>query len=481
MAQISVCGIYLLVMLLKEIAKQILFEHSGLGIVETDDEGGSIEIDKKLTEKTLDDTFELSDEGMFYVNNILTRLNKKATKLGLPPLSLRVISKRIEKLSDPVKQIEKVITIHTVKVEGKSPIIAGYEFVASVEHTPAGNIINVSPNSSVKQLPAEYKTASATCDYCHTKRDRNNTFILKKTATGEFKRIGRNCLKNFMPDADPANILNYASLLGKTLASLIAGEEIEDSESESGGGGGGGGSGKNYYDAVEFLKFICLAYILDGKKFTSRKAQRAILDAGGSSTTTADFAKLLMNIKWQSPKVRDQYVPLIQAHMADAEKLAEKVEEWKDAKDWDAEAEKKPDMATYFNNMKVISNSPAIQYKNAGYHASLLAVYLREKEWNERKAAEKTQSATKSYIGKIGDKMTFDLTLKKDMSFDGQYGTTYMYIFNDSTGNEVVYFSSRDLGLEQGQNYKIVATIKDHKPSKFNQVPQTIITRGKVV
>ncbi len=465
-------------MLLKNIVRGILRE--GVNYIAEDDDAGAVEVDKKMTEKTLKDEFEVTDTGLEYIKNVLARLTKKAGKLNVAPLELKVLKTRQEKLSDPKLKMERIVNFHAVKLEGKSPIIAGYEFIASIEHSPYGNIINVSPQSSVKELPADYRTASPTCDYCHTKRDRNNTFVFRHTESGEFKRVGSNCLKNFFPDVDPKAILNIASYLGKTLAALVAAESMEDDGGPD--GGGGGGSRLRYYDAEEFLKYICLAYFLDGKKYVSGKAVRAAADAGDyNKTSTATFAKTLMNMRWETDAVKRQWTQKIADTMPQAEKLAKEVEDWKDGKDWDAEIEKNPGMAEYFHNMKVISNSPAIQYKNAGYHASLLAGYLREKEWGERKAAEKTQAATKTYLGKIGDKMTFDLKLKKDMTFDGAYGTTYMYIFNDPTGNEVVYFSSRDLGLEQGKDYKIAATVKDHKPSKYNQVPQTIITRGKVV
>jgi hypothetical protein len=467
-------------MLLKNLVRQILAENIGY-VMEDEEESGAVELDKKMTEKTLDDEFEVTDRGLDYITNVFARLNKKAAKIGVPPITLKVLGTRMEKRHNPKTDEDFLVKLNKIKAEGKSPIIGGYEFIASIEHSQYGNIINISPNSSLKTLPPEYRTASATCDFCHTKRDRNNTYVLRHVDTKEFKRIGRNCLKNFMPDVNPAAILSYGVLLSKLLGAVIGAEDMED---DDGGfdGGGGGGSRNNYYDADRFLDFICLSYILGGKRYISRKVTQAAADAGNTGlTTTSAFAMRLMHLGREDKEYVKEMRPKIDANMPAAEELAKKVDEWKDAKDWDAEIDKKPDMADYFHNMKIISHSPAIQYKNAGYHASLLALYLREKEWGERKAVEKKVAATKSYLGKIGDKMTFNLKLKKDMTFDGAYGTTYMYIFEDAATNEVVYFSSRDLGLTQGETYEIKATVKDHRPSKYNQTPQTIITRGKVI
>jgi hypothetical protein len=164
-----------------------------------------------------------------------------------------------------------------------------------------------------------------------------------------------------------------------------------------------------------------------------------------------------------------------------AEELAKKIEEWKDTKDWDVLSDQKPEMANYFQNMKIISRSQAIQYKNAGYHASLLAVYLRDQADAERVASQKAQAANKTYIGNIGEKIVFDAIVKVSKPFQSQYGVGQMYIFNDAAGNEILYFSSKDMELEVGKTYKIQAAVKNHQVSKYNQQPQTVITRAKVL
>lgn len=444
-------------------------------ILENDDEGGSLEVDKKMTEKTLDDTFNLNDRGLDYVKTQLEKLNKKASRIGVPPLELKILNEKFVKVThEDFPNGFMMIKYYTVKIEGKSPIIDGYEFIASIEHSSAGNIINISPNASVRDLPPEYRTSNTDCDYCHTKRDRLNTFVLMKTDTKEFKKVGRSCLKNFLPGKDPQSILVWAAILSRMLNSLIGGEEMEYEDRD--GRGGGGGWGK-YYDAETYFKYMCLAYYLNGERFTSGKVARE----HEGMVSTANFAMNLMNISRQPEDFKKDYREKIASNMPKAEALAKKVEEWKDTKDWDAEMEKKPDMANYFHNMKVLSNSEAIQFKNAGYHASLLGVYLREKEWGDKQTVAKEKAKTKSYIGKIGDKITFTGVLKKYTSWESQYGWTHLYKFlEDNTENEVIYFSTRDLNLEEGNRYKVKATVKNQQPSKYTGAPETIITRGKV-
>jgi hypothetical protein len=447
-------------MLLKRILESIYLEN--------DVEGGALQIDKKMTEKTLEDTFEVKDVGLNYIKSELDRLNKKAARLKTKPLTLKIVGKRESK--DPDSEYNDIIVIYSVKIEGESPIIGGYEFIANIEHSPEGNIINISPDISVKSLPSEYRTAGATCDHCHTKRDRNNTFVLKDTNTGEFKRVGRNCLKNFMPDVDPKEILNYASILGKALNIAVGAEDMHD-----GGGMGMGGGNSKYYSASDFLVYICIAYFMEGKYISGTKARQNADIGEGSKVSTADLAK---NIRSNRDADLQKEVDALRPK---ATELAKKIEEWKETKDWDALADQKPELANYFQNMKVIANASAIQYKNAGYHASLLGMYLRDQMDAQKAADQKAQAVNKTYIGTVGEKITFDATVKISKPFQSQYGVGEMYIFNDPEGNEVVYFASRDMGLDVGQTYKLQATVKAQQVSRYNGQPQTIITRAKVI
>jgi hypothetical protein len=451
-------------MKLKEIVDRIYLENDA-------DSGGQIEVDKKMTEKTLEDTFEINDTGLEYVNRELERLNKKAAKLGLKPLGLKILSTKSQKYTDQRLQQERLIRIHTVKIEGESPVIPDYEFIANVEHTEAGNIINIAPNSSVKILPTEYRTAGATCDHCHTKRDRNNTFVLRHKATGEFKRVGRNCLKNFMPDVDPKVLLTYAAALGRALAVLVGGENMED--------GGGGGSHSKYYDAASFLYCICAAYYIDGY-VSGKKAKQSYEETGKNLMSTAELAKKLMNLHWETTEVQKYYRDKLASVETRAKELAKKIEDWKDEVDWDAEGEKSPQMATYFHNMKVISNSPMIQYKNAGYHASLLGMYLAHERKKAAAEDQKTQSP-RTHVGKIGDRIEFEGTLVRSFITNTQFGTNEKYFFEDASRNVIIWWTKEGAipDAEKGNKYKIRGIVKGQ--DAWNGIPQTHIKNAKVV
>lgn len=465
----------------------MLLQHIATSILAENDDSEENISDAAVTEKTLNDEFEVTDAGLNYIKAQLEKIDKKAKRIGVDPLVLKIVSQRNEKVKDEKLKIERIRTVYTVKIEGKPPIIDGYEFIASIEHSSAGNIINISPVSSVKSLPADFRTQTPVCDFCHTKRDRLNTFVLKKKETGSYITVGSSCLKNFLPGKDPRAILEYAKWLSFILRGLVGAEDMEDDE--GGYGGGGGGTSSKYYDSDTYLYYVCLAYMIDGR-FTSGKAARAAADAGDYGvTTTASFARTLMNLGWEpDTKYKKELQDKINRYETQAKALFEEVQKWKETKDWDAEIEKNPEMADYFHNMKVLTNSPTIQYKNQGYHASLLASYLREKAWKEKQDVQKKQNATKSYVGTIGQKITFNGTLKTYREFSREKmhyndtGIGYLLIFNDDAGNDILYFPSNpSVGPDdEGKKFTVVGTVKKQQPSKFG-VPQTIITRAKMM
>ena len=89
--------------------------------------------------------------------------------------------------------------------------------------------------------------------------------------------------------------------------------------------------------------------------------------------------------------------------------------------------------------------------------------------------------AWKTYIGADGEKVTFTAKLVRTREFPGDFGTTFMYAFEDATGNDIVWFASRNQSLVDGQTYTMKATVKKQQLSKFTGGPQTIVTRAKVI
>jgi hypothetical protein len=94
----------------------------------------------------------------------------------------------------------------------------------------------------------------------------------------------------------------------------------------------------------------------------------------------------------------------------------------------------------------------------------------------ERAAAKRAVDCTKAHVGTVGERIVFDLNVERVLSFEGEFGMTYINLCRDAEGNVVVYKGSNrwDVGA-----IKVKATIKAHDVREG--VPQTLISRPKEV
>jgi hypothetical protein len=82
-----------------------------------------------------------------------------------------------------------------------------------------------------------------------------------------------------------------------------------------------------------------------------------------------------------------------------------------------------------------------------------------------------------AHVGTVGERREFDLTVRKVLSFDGQYGTTFINLCRDDENNTVVYKGSNR--WEEGAKIRVKATIKAHDLREG--VPQTAISRPAII
>lgn len=105
-----------------------------------------------------------------------------------------------------------------------------------------------------------------------------------------------------------------------------------------------------------------------------------------------------------------------------------------------------------------------------------------KKRIRDAKALDKQQKESQ-YIGKVGERSTFELKLKKirmrEVTFGWRSNDAPMYTFEDKKGNFVIWFASRDYDLKKGKTYKVTGTVKSH--DQYMGTRQTYLTRCKIV
>jgi hypothetical protein len=91
-------------------------------------------------------------------------------------------------------------------------------------------------------------------------------------------------------------------------------------------------------------------------------------------------------------------------------------------------------------------------------------------------AKRAAEAAASGWIGTVGERRDFTLTIRTVMELDGQYGISYLHIMKDADGNVVVYKGTKCLG-ERDDRVTVKATVKEH--GERDGVKQTKIARSQ--
>lgn len=106
-------------------------------------------------------------------------------------------------------------------------------------------------------------------------------------------------------------------------------------------------------------------------------------------------------------------------------------------------------------------------------------------ERGETRAAERAKARadslakdaeTSGWVGAVGERMQFDLTIRMVFEMTGQYGYSYLHVMHDKAGNVVIYTGTNRLG-SKGDDVSVKATVKEH--GTRDGVKQTKISRPK--
>jgi hypothetical protein len=385
----------------------------------------------------------------------LLALNKKALKLGVPPVLLTETGRADEPYTVENAWGERIThyrTWVTVDLEGVAPKLAGWSFVATLDHaSEAGVILRTVPGET---LPAAYREALPTCDHCRTVRKRHETFVVRHE-TGLLKHVGRDCLADFLGHKDPHALAAWASLLG-AFATVASGAE------EEGFFGGGYASTKF---GVSYFTTVTVAMVERWGWLSRSKARET------DGWATAD--RVVGWLYAKTEKGREHFkLTLTDAHAAEAAKVIE----WARG----LRAARGADLSDYEHNLVVVMEGEALDAKNAGIAASAVTAYRRAMEREVERRERAAGEALSEHFGTIGKRATFTLTVLACIETEGgMYGPTFIYKFRDAAGNRATWFSSRFLGdLTTGSTWRIKATVKAHEVYKGSK--HTILTRGAI-
>lgn len=126
-------------------------------------------------------TYKIPAQNMPFLQEKFAKLGKRAVKLGLPvPTFTETGTSRLVEKDPATDLIIKTTLLHHIVVDlGCNEVkVEGWEFVAVIQHTDDGNIVRTLPG---QEIPTSYRETSNYCDHCKVKRERKDTYILRKT------------------------------------------------------------------------------------------------------------------------------------------------------------------------------------------------------------------------------------------------------------------------------------------------------------
>lgn len=405
--------------------------------------------------------FSIPEMNMESLEKKLTRIQNKAIKYGSDFKYERIgehfkdVTMRAEDIDGETHKWTETIKYIDIEVDGIAAV-NGWEFAASLEFTDKGNIIRSTGNV---EIPKRYYSCAPWCEHCKTARDRKHSYIVYSKESGEFKQVGKACLKDFTGGLSAEAVAQFESFIKEA-------EDAQDYRNFS-------GHAKSYFKVDDFMATAAETIRLFG--YTKRD---------GYNIATADRAEELYR------DANDMYLPMtdaVRARLGDAKsrgfdaKRSDAVSLAKDVRAWIANSERDDN---YFHNLKVACGNDWVDYKGLGLLVSAFPAYNRELEYEakrrEQEARDAESRAKSSYMGNVGDKVSFQIAdFRTIASWTNNYGAyVCVYKFVSADGLEATWKTSSDIDYDTIIGSVISGTVKEHK--EYNGIKQTELTRCKI-
>lgn len=385
--------------------------------------------------------YAIPEENMERLKKKLATIKKKCSQYGCAFVFNEVGEEFREVLTeDGMKQ-----TIRFILVEAEGcAVVNGWQFVAALEYTDKGNIIK---GIADVEVPDRYYNAAPCCEHCRVARFRKDTYIVRNIESGEFKQVGKSCLKDFtngMSAAEAARIMSYFAAIEEEMHCNF------------------GAGSASYYETKEVLLYAAEAIAKFGYMKRNEEGIR----------TTASRVRDYMLVDrgragiWQKGCDAEMERVHFDAH------TDENVERTADALAWIAEQE---ESSNYIHNLKTVCQLEYIKISDFGLAVSLFAAFSRAQKAMRENESSKGAETASEYVGEVGQRVKIEVqSFTCAATWESYYGTTFLYKMLDAAGN--VYIWKTGKHIDGAQN--VAGTVKGH--TVYNGVKQTELTRCKV-
>lgn len=383
-------------------------------------------------------------------------LVKRSTRLDLEPPSyeigpayeIKVSTRRNGSQGDLIAP--RRVVVHDVTVAGASPQLeGGWRLAAVIDHRQShptlGWLVRRTPDFNEVALPEGIEHTDPTCDHCGTLRERIATFLLLSEA-GDWKRVGRQCLRDFLGSKSPEAIASYYE------AVLDFVRDLDDWDDDEPGGG------RQDVMTKTFLTFVAGAVRTTGAYY-SRKSEQ---EDKGPSTATMAWGRLMSDPEKIDPSDRTT--------AADYETAGEIIA-------WGATLVEKSNLSDYERSLAIVLYQEVVAPRSLGLLASAWFAWARE----TNRLPERNDQKPSVHQGQIGERIERIVRIARRFDSPSNFrynGLHFFYIMEDEDGNAFTW-GTEAVEMAEGETVKIKGTVKKH--SEYRGRPQTEMTRCKVL
>jgi hypothetical protein len=346
---------------------------------------------------------------------------------------------------------EYVQQIYPVTITGVAPTVGDFEFIAKLEHTPGGVIIDMVPGAA--GLDARFRTDAQVCEHCKTRRIRKHTFICRERATGRQVQVGHNCIHDFLG-------VNLAQVLQRfTFWRGVGGESDE---------WGGGGWRPEFRQVEELLTLGHVLVRLFGY------ASLATAEATGCNSTSYYVAQMFRTEQglsdYELKELRELRQRVREAKTDNDLVLAQETRAWAISQSVDSE---------YMHNLRVLCAGDTIPTKRQGYVVSAISAHARAIERQLQLTKQREARKDSVHVGTVGERLRgLTMVFESARVIGGEQFSSCLWKFRDEAGNAFSWFATRGTNMKAGERFTLTGTVKAHR--LYKEVKETQLTRCKV-
>lgn len=319
--------------------------------------------------------------------------------------------------------------------------------------------VNLSGNDLGFIVPTKYFSSNpCSCDYCKTNRKRNKTYLVVNQEIGEWKQLGKECLKLFVTGIDVDAIATFESFIKEAEDAASLGDEFFYNRRFK------------FVKVADALALACAVYREIGYLATrdavgnsndlcnKNIVQRKLTQQYGCDS---DFLNISSSVRSEIDEITVKTNTAIAKE--DVEVAVEMVKRFPDE--------------PYYNNLKVIVENEYIPLNKLGLLVSIPKAIDRYEEEKRRQEEKEKLAAESNYLGSVGEKISVNFVSGREVACcETQFGLLHIYEFKDANGNAVVWKSNSSKDIPESGT--VTGTVKAHE--EYNGIKQTIILRAKI-